>query len=92
MANSGPNTNGSQFYITFDECSHLDDKHSVFGQVTMQTIGLLDELEALANPKGGEKPSKEIVINETLVIKNPFRDNISDILLKEWRNSAKERQ
>lgn len=47
MANSGPGTNGSQFFITFKETSWLDGKHVVFGKV-VKNIELLDKVESIS--------------------------------------------
>lgn len=61
MANAGPNTNGSQFFITTVPTPHLDGKHVVFGQV-IKGIGVVKTLENVEVK--GEKPAKLCVIAE----------------------------
>jgi len=61
MANAGPNTNGSQFFIvTADACPWLDGKHTVFGRVT-SGIEIADKIAELPSD-GNDKPREDAVI------------------------------
>ena len=63
MANSGPNTNGSQFFITFKATPHLDGKHVVFGRVTGGEA-IMKVLENCAIDKKTDRPRKPIIISD----------------------------
>ncbi len=54
MANAGPNTNGSQFFLTFVPCPWLDGKHVVFGEV-VEGLDVLEKLEANGSQSGTTK-------------------------------------
>merc|ERR1712045_514288 len=61
MANSGPNTNGAQFFITTVKTPWLDGKHVVFGRVDDQeSFNVVKRIEALGTPSG--KPLKRVTI------------------------------
>lgn len=61
MANAGPNTNGSQFFVTTVETPWLDGKHVVFGKL-VEGADVLKQIEALGSPGGAT--SKRVVIED----------------------------
>ncbi|KAI0134554.1 40 kDa peptidyl-prolyl cis-trans isomerase [Xylariales sp. AK1849] len=62
MANAGPGTNGSQFFVTTVATPHLDDKHVVFGEVRSGK-SIVRQIENLPT-QGGDKPAKDAVIED----------------------------
>jgi len=61
MANSGPNTNGSQFFICTDDTPWLDGKHVVFGKV-LDGLEVVDKIEAVGSQSGAT--AKKVVVND----------------------------
>ena len=75
MANKGPGTNGSQFYIVFDKAPHLDGTSTVFGKAigdqSMRTLAKLQRAEV----DGKNRPVDKVVIESVTVHANPLAAN-----------------
>jgi len=70
MANSGPNTNGSQFFITYSKQNHLNGKYTIFGKV-IDGFEVLDKMEK--TPTGpGDKPKTNICLTKVTIHANPI--------------------
>lgn len=70
MSNNGPDTNGSQFFITFAKQVSLDGKYTIFGQLT-DGFDTLEKIENLEVDKKS-RPKEKVVIKSVEIHANPF--------------------
>jgi len=68
MANSGPNTNGSQFFITEVPTPHLNGRHTIFGQCDDASVELVKTIARMARDPQNDKPFRPVKINHIKIV------------------------
>src|SRR5947199_4428190 len=63
MANSGPSTNGSQFFITELPTPHLNNRHTIFGQCTPESVEMVKEIARRPRDQRNDRPLLDLKIN-----------------------------
>lgn len=91
MANSGPATNGSQFFVTLKETPWLDGKHTVFGEVVLGQE-IVDSIGKVETVKPGDRPVSPVVIEAVNIINKSAKVASFTAEMEKMENAKKEKQ